>query len=132
VDVKISLYPTRIGTIPGANAITRMPPDQHMNVLSLVAADLDLNDFARRIQAIEHGRVLGDGALLPRLALTRDPGRLSLSRTAASASVLGVTEMSDPGIKYRLDKAKGFLNALLAGRPATSTTRQPVRWPGLF
>ena len=69
-------------------------------------------------------------ATLLRLALARGPGGLSLSQTAAWASVPGVTEMSDPAIKYRLDKAVGFLNALLERQLAGNTTHRPVRWPG--
>ena len=107
-----------------------LPPDQYVDVLSRLSADLDLNDLARETKAIERGRVLRDGALLLRLALARGPGGLSLSQTAAWASVLGLTEMSDPAIKYRLDKAVGFLNALLERQLTENTTRRPVRWPG--
>jgi hypothetical protein len=67
---------------------------------------------------------------LLRLALAGGPGGLSLSQTAAWASVLSLTEMSDPAIKYRLGKAVGFLNALLERQLAGNTTRGPVRWPG--
>jgi len=101
-----------------------------VDVLSRFPADLDLNDLARQTKAIERGRVVCDGALLLRLALARGPGGLSLSQTAAWASVLGLTELSDPAIKYRLDKAGGFLNALLERQLARNTTRRPVRWPG--
>ena len=55
---------------------------------------------------------------------------MSLSQTAAWASVLGVTEMSDPAVEYRLDKAVGFFNALLERQLAGNTTHRPVRWPG--
>ncbi len=110
--------------------IASLPPDQYVDVLSRLPADLDLNELARETKAIERGRVLRDGATLLRLALARGPGGLSLSQTAAWASVLGVTEMSDPAIKYRLDKAVGFLNALLERQLAGNTTHRPVRWPG--
>lgn len=101
-----------------------------MDVLSRLPAELDLDVLARQTKAIERGRVLRDGTLLLRLALARGPGGLSLSQTAAWASMLGLAEMSDPGIKYRLDKAVGFLEALLERQLAGNTTRQPIRWPG--
>ena len=106
-----------------------LPPDQYSDVLSRLPADLDLDLLARETKAIERGRVLRDGALLLRLALARGPGGLSLSQTAARASILGLTEMSDPAIKYRLDKAVGFLNALLERQLAG---KQPAgRFAGL-
>ena len=101
-----------------------------MDVLNRFPADLNLNVLARQTKAIERGRVLDDGALLLRLLLARGPGGLSLSQTAAWASLLGLTEMSDPAIKYRLDKAVGFLNALIERQLAGNTTRRPIRWPG--
>jgi len=107
-----------------------LPPDQYVDVLNRFPADLNLNVLARQTKAIERGRVLDDGALLLRLLLARGPGGLSLSQTAAWASVLGLTEMSDPAIKYRLDKAVGFLNALIERQLAGNTTRRPIRWPG--
>jgi len=107
-----------------------LPPDQYVDVLNRFPADLNLNVLARQTKAIERGRVLDDGALLLRLLLARGPGGLSLSQTAAWASVLGLTEMSDPAIKDRLDKAVRFLNALIEPQPAGNTTRRPIRWPG--
>lgn len=107
-----------------------LPPDQYVDVLNRLPADLNLNDLARQTKAIERGRVLDDGALLLRLLLARGPGGLSLNQTAAWASILGLTEMSDPAIKYRLDKAVGFLNALVERQLAGNTTRRPIRWPG--
>jgi len=101
-----------------------------VDVLNRFPADLNLNVLARQTKAIERGRVLDDGALLLRLLLARGPGGLSLSQTAAWASVLGLTEMSDPAIKYRLDKAVGFLNALIERQLAGNTARRPIRWPG--
>jgi hypothetical protein len=100
-----------------------------VDVLSRLPADLDLDGLARETKALARGRVLRGGALLLRLALARGPGGLSLSQTAAWASVLGLSEMSDPAIKYRLDKAVGFLNALLERQLAGDTTRWPGRIP---
>ena len=111
-------------------SLASLPPDQYVDVLNRLPADLDLTALARQTKAIERGRVLRDGALLLRLALARGPGGLSLSQTAAWASLLGLTEMSDPAIKYRLDKAEGFLNALIERQLAGNTARRPVRWPG--
>jgi hypothetical protein len=103
-----------------------LPPDQYLDVLSRLPSDLNLDVLARETKAIERGRVVCDGAVLLRLALARGPGGLSVSQTAAWASVLGLAEMSDPAIKYRLDKAAGFLNALLERQLAGNTTHRPA------
>lgn len=38
--------------------------------------------------------------------------------------------MSDPGIKYRLDKAVGFLSAVMSHQLAAQAAGASVRWPG--
>ena len=38
--------------------------------------------------------------------------------------------MSEPGIKYRLDKAVGFLNAVMIRQLAAKSAGASVRWPG--
>jgi hypothetical protein len=67
---------------------------------------------------------------LLRLALARGPGGLSLSETAAWATMLGYPAMSDPGIKYRLDRAPGFLNAVITSQLAAKSPGASVRWSG--
>ena len=110
--------------------LASLPADHFSDVLGRLAPGLDLDDVARRTKAIERRRVVGDGSVLLRLALARGPGGLSLSQTAAWASLLGVAELSDPAVKYRLDKAASFLNALLEHQLAANTCCRPIRWPG--
>ena len=107
-----------------------LPVDHFGEVLSRLPPDLDLDELARRTRAIERDRVIGSGALLLRLALARGPGGLSLSQTAAWATLLGLAAMSDPAIKYRLDKAVGFLDAILDRQLAANISHRPLRWPG--
>jgi len=106
-----------------------LPADQFGDVLGRLAPGLDLDDLARRTKAIERRRVIGEGAVLLRLALARGPGGLSLNQTAAWASLLGVGELSDPAVKYRLDKAVDFLNAIVEHQLTANTSHRPVRWP---
>ena len=49
-----------------------------------------------------------------RLALARGPGGLSLRQTAGWATMIGLAGLSNPGLKYRLDKAVDFLAAIIA------------------
>jgi hypothetical protein len=79
-----------------------LPADRFDQLLRRLPADLDLDPMARQTKAIE--RELGSGTDLLRLTLARGPGGLSLSQTAAWATMLGLAEMSDPAVKYRLDK----------------------------
>src|SRR4051794_41764661 len=82
-----------------------LPTDQFEELLRRLPAALDLDSLARQTKAIERRRALDSGADLLRLALARGPGGLSLSETAAWATMLGLAEMSDPAVKYRLGKA---------------------------
>jgi len=104
--------------------------DQFNDLLNRLPADLDLDDLARQCKAIERGRKLMSGVDLLRLALARGPGGLSLSETAAWATMAGLPAMSDPGIKYRLDKAVGFLSAVMSRQLAAQSAGASVRWPG--
>jgi Transposase DDE domain len=107
-----------------------LPADQFDELLRRLPTNLDLDSLARETRAIERKRVVGSGADLLRLALARGPGGLSLSETAAWASVLGVAEMSDPAVKYRLDKAVEFLDAVMVHQLAEKSPGAAVRWPG--
>jgi hypothetical protein len=78
--------------------------DQFIELLRRLPPDIDLDALARQTKAIERKRKVETGANLLRLALARGPGGLSLSETAAWATMLGFAQMSDPGVKYRLDK----------------------------
>jgi hypothetical protein len=104
--------------------------DQFSDLLSRLPADLDLDELARQTKAIERKRKLESGAGLLRLALARGPGGLSLSATAAWATMLGFPSLSDPGVKYRLDKSVDFLEAVMTRQLAAKSPGADVRWPG--
>jgi len=107
-----------------------LPADRFDELLRRLPADLDLDALARQTKAIERKREVDTGANLLRLALARGPGGLSLSQTAAWATMLGLAEMSDPGVKYRLDKAVEFLDAVMARQLADKAPGAAVRWAG--
>src|ERR1700712_4126365 len=90
-----------------------LPVDQFDALLRRLPATLDLDDLARQTKAIQRRRAIGSGADLLRLALARGPGGLSLSETAAWGTLLGFAQMSDPAVKYRLDKAVAFLDGMM-------------------
>jgi hypothetical protein len=107
-----------------------LPADRFDELLRRLPADLDLDALAQQTKAIERKREIDSGANLLRLALARGPGGLSLSQTAAWATMLGLAEMSDPGVKYRLDKAVAFLDAVIARQLEEKTPGAAVRWAG--
>jgi hypothetical protein len=109
-----------------------LPADQFDEILGRLPADLDLDALALRTKAIERPRKIAEGSSLLRLALARGPGGLSLSETAAWASMIGLAEMSDPAIKFRLDKAAEFLEEVVAHQLAVRSTGASLRWPGRF
>src|SRR3954469_19635429 len=89
--------------------------DRFAEVLARLPADLDLDDLAMESKAIQRRGEGVDGAALLRIALARGPGGLSLRQTAAWASMQGIAELSNPGVKYRLDQATEFLAAVVDG-----------------
>ena len=107
-----------------------LPPDQFDDVLRRLPPDLDLDALALSTGAIRRKRIVKGGAKLLRLALARGPGGLSLKQTAAWAETLGFARMSDPGIKYRLDHAVAFMDAIVTRTLAANTRRRPIHWPG--
>lgn len=107
-----------------------LPADRFDDVLRRLPSTLDLDRLARETKAIERKREVASGADLLRLALARGPGGLSLSETAAWATMLGLAEMSDPAVKYRLDKAVEFLDAVMACQLAEKAAGGAVRWAG--
>lgn len=111
-------------------ATASLPADQFNDVLRRLPRELDLNALAFETKAIERRREIGDGVSLLRLALARGPGGLSLSQTAAWAAMIGLTELSSPGVKYRLDKSAPFLKAVMERQLAATAEGAQLRWPG--
>ena len=107
-----------------------LPADRFDDLLRRLPAALDLDALARETKAIERKREIDSGIQLMRLALARDPGGLSLSQTAAWATMLGLAGISDPAVKYRLDKAVEFLDAVVACQLAAQAPGAAVRWAG--
>jgi hypothetical protein len=106
--------------------------DHFNDVPGRLPAGLDLNQLAFESKAIERCREIGDGASLLRLALARGPGGMSLSQTAAWAGMIGLTEISAPGLKYRIDKAADFLDGIVSHLLAEAQQGAPLQWPGRF
>lgn len=104
--------------------------DAYRDILARLPPDLDLDVLARSTKAIERGRELSDGTALLRLALARGPGGLSLNQTAVWAALQGLPSLSDPGLKYRLDKAVPFLKAVMEQQLAERAASTCLHWPG--
>jgi len=104
--------------------------DQFGEVLARLPAGLDLDRLALETKAIQRKREVADGVALLRIALARGPGGLSLRQTAAWASMLGIAELSNPGVKYRLNQATDFLAALVERLLAAKVPGAELRWPG--
>lgn len=104
--------------------------DGFCDLLARLPAGMDLDRLAHEHAAIEREREISDGASLLRLALARGPGGLSLRQTAAWASTIGLAALSNPGVKYRLDKSVEFLAAVMHGLLAARTAGASLVWPG--
>jgi hypothetical protein len=55
---------------------------------------------------------------------------LSLRQTAAWASMLGIADLSNPGVQYRLNQSTGFLAAVVEQLLAAKVPGADLRWPG--
>ena len=104
--------------------------DQFAGLLACLPPDLDLDRLAFEHKAIERGRKIKSGAVLLRLALARGPGGMSLRGAAGWAGMLGLATLSNPAVKYRLDKAVGFLQAVMEKLLAAKSASQHLHWPG--
>jgi IS4 transposase len=104
--------------------------DQFSALLARLPSDLDLDRLALETKAIQRKREIVDGASLLRIALARGPGGLSLRQTSAWASMLGIVELSNPAVKYRLNQATDFLAALVERLLAAKAPGAALRWPG--
>ncbi len=107
-------------------------PDHFKDVLGRLPPAVDLDALALETNAVERWREIKDGASLLRLALARGPGGLSLAETAGWAGLIGLAELSAPGLKYRLDKAGGFLDALVSDLLLCAMHSTPLHWLGRF
>lgn len=107
-----------------------LPAEQYSELLSHLPAALNLDELAKETKAIERRRKIGDGTRLLRLALARGPGGLSLSQTAAWAELIGLASLSDPAVKYRLDKAAPFLQAVMERQLAAHAESAALCWAG--
>ena len=104
--------------------------DQFSDLLARLPSDLDLDRLALETKAIQRKREVVDDASLLRIALARGPGGLSLRQTSAWASMLGIVELSNPAVKYRLDQATEFPAALVERLLAAKAPGAELRWPG--
>ncbi len=104
--------------------------DRFAEVLARLPAGLDLDRLALETQAIQRKRELVGGVALLRITLARGPGGLSLRQTSAWASMQGIADLSNPGVKYRLDQATGFLAVLVERLLAAKIPGAELRWPG--
>jgi hypothetical protein len=104
--------------------------DQFSELLARLPAGLDLDGLALETGAIRRKREVCSGMALLRIALARGPGGLSLRQTAAWASMLGIAELSNPAVKYRLDQATEFLAVLVERLLAAKVPGADLRWPG--
>ncbi len=103
---------------------------QFTDLLGRLPAGLDLDALALETKAIRRKRKLGDGASLLRLALARGPGGLSLRQTAAWAAVMGIAELTNPAVTYRLHQAVDCLAVLVERLLAAKVAGAKLRWPG--
>jgi len=104
--------------------------DHFADLLARLPAGLDLDRLALETQAIQRKRELVGGVALLRIALARGPGGLSLRQTAAWASMQGIADLSNPGVKYRLDQATEFLAVLVERLLASKAQGEELRGPG--
>src|ERR1700749_435607 len=86
-----------------------VPTDQFTDLLKRLPAGLDPDQLALETKASRQKPKIGDGASLLRLALARGPGGFSLRQAAGWVSLLGIAELSNPGVHYRLKQAVAFL-----------------------
>src|SRR3979409_1572030 len=103
--------------------------DQFSDLLKRFPPGADLDRLAVETKAIQRKREVVDGAALLRIALARGPGGLSLRQTAAWASVQGIADLSNPGVKYRLNQATEFLAVLVERLLAAKAPGADLRWP---
>lgn len=106
------------------------PDGAFAEVLARLPAGLDLDELVRRHGALTRRRGVSSGAALLRLAAGTGARGMSLRQAAAWAGMHGVAQLRDPALKHRLDKAAGFLSALVARLLVDRATSKSLHWPG--
>jgi hypothetical protein len=104
--------------------------DGFTTVLAHLPAGLNLDELAVKHKAIQRSRKIKDGKTLLRLALAHGPGGMSLREAAGWAGMLGLAEISNPSLKYRLDASVGFLAAIVSHLLAARSSSHSLHWPG--
>jgi hypothetical protein len=89
----------------------------------------DLEESARRTDALVRCRNVPDAAALMRMALAYAVSDLSLKDVAAWASALEVAEITGPGLFYRLRVAERWLAQVLGQVLADQVPRAVGGWP---
>ena len=79
-------------------------------------------------KALLRKREIDSGATLLRLALARGPGGLSLRDAAGWAAMMGIADISNPGLKYRLNQSVPFLGAIMGRLLAAKSASHGLRW----
>ena len=118
------------GAVSPPPAPASLPPDQFLDLLGRLPPALDLDQLARETRAIQRAREVTTGSDLLRIALARGPGGLSLKETAAWSALLGLADISAPGVKKLLDRSVGFLDAVMASQLAAQSPSAAPRWAG--
>ena len=89
----------------------------------------DLEESARKSNALQRCRNVPDAAALIRLALAYAVSDLSLKDVAAWASALEVAQITGPGLFYRLREAEGWLEQVLGRVLADQVPQAAGGWP---
>ena len=89
-----------------------------------------LDQMAFDHKALLRKRKIDSGATLLRLALARGPGGLSLRDTAGWAAMMNVADITNPGLKYRLNQSASFLSAIMERLLEARAASDGLRWRG--
>ena len=89
----------------------------------------DLEESARKTNALLRCRNVPDAAALIRMALAYAVSDLSLKDVAAWASALEVAQITGPGLFYRLREAEGWLEHVLGRVLAEQVPQAAGGWP---
>ena len=104
--------------------------DEFPALLARLPPDLDLDQLAIEHKAIQRSRKIRTGTELLRLALAHGPGGMSLRDAAGWAGILGLANLTNPAVKYRLDISVDFLKAVTDHLLAATSASQALHWPG--